>query len=789
MRYLSGIKRSMTRLLPRPSPLLSQSERSRLLATLLGERAARDAGGDASRAVAFFCARPPAASMLSPAEARRAVTDYARDKAQWRGRVLDDARRLCEEGLPVYAVQTAPLRGGLDWAALPTGPNADRLYRLRPHRFGFLPRLALAGCLEADCLPALHATLAGWLRRVETAEGAEEAYFSNLVIIYRLLAVSWAVPFLAAKAEEGDVTAARICLQLFGILAADCRQLRPQPGWSAPNNHRLADSFAAWFLAACYPDLAAPGEEPSTLERAWLGELNRQFQEDGTNFEQSLHYHELGCEVVLAYLVIALRSGSPPPAAALARVATMLRFQAALSDRHGNGFALGDTTDDPLLPLDAGGSWARGAWRTLYRALFDPAFPPTPETAAGAERAHWLLEALRSVRLPLLSLAPEPPGQLAAFPLGGYVGFRKEADDDYLLFRTGPRPGAAVFPGHAMSDLLSVYWNSGGKAVLEPAGTYSYAADGPPAGCSPAAPRAHFRGPAAHNGPVLHEHDPLGRPQGRFRNYDSGARAVTGWRSLEDVLAWAEARLEEPGPLNGWRRGVLQVPGRYTVIYDRVPALPAGADLACHWQFAPECAVVLRSERQAVAALPGVSAYLCASRAVTAMDCARGRQAPAAGWVSRRYGKLQAAPQLICHVAPEGGAVAFIIGRCDSAGLPAVDVLATGDEGSVVALSQGGMSAVCVFGRFVGLLQDRALHLDFDGQALWLAFAGDSCGEVRTLGLRHFASSSLGLELTAAGPQREQAGFRCLVSTTGAGGLCGRWVAERAGAREGGGPA
>src|SRR3546814_7565410 len=95
----------------------------------------------------------------------------------------------------------------------------DRLYRLRPHRFGFLPRLAMASCLGAECLPALQRALARWIRQVETAGLAEDAYFSNLVMIHRQVAIAWAMPFLVAKAEQGDRTAAEVCLQLFRIVA------------------------------------------------------------------------------------------------------------------------------------------------------------------------------------------------------------------------------------------------------------------------------------------------------------------------------------------------------------------------------------------------------------------------------------------------------------------------------------------------------------------------------------------------------------------------------------------
>src|SRR3546814_13966604 len=63
----------------------------------------------------------------------------------------------------------------LDWSVLLMDVHDDRLYRLRPHRFGFLPRLAMASCLGAECLPALQRALARWIRQVETAGLAERS--------------------------------------------------------------------------------------------------------------------------------------------------------------------------------------------------------------------------------------------------------------------------------------------------------------------------------------------------------------------------------------------------------------------------------------------------------------------------------------------------------------------------------------------------------------------------------------------------------------------------------------
>ena len=79
------------------------------------------------------CVRPP--TSVDPAAAPRRH---------------EEQRRV---GLSVYAMRTGPLEGGLDWANLPTDKYGDRLYQLRPHRFGFAPRLAMAASCGADTLP------------------------------------------------------------------------------------------------------------------------------------------------------------------------------------------------------------------------------------------------------------------------------------------------------------------------------------------------------------------------------------------------------------------------------------------------------------------------------------------------------------------------------------------------------------------------------------------------------------------------------------------------------------
>lgn len=732
---------------------------------------------DEELAVAYFGDSSARSGFLSPDQASVAIEDYCQHRPIWRESLLQEAHRLSHIGFPIYSMVVGPLARGLDWSTLPNGKHNDRLYRLRPHRFGFLPRLAIAASLGADTLPALLATLERWIAHAETTDGAIDGYFSNLVIIYRLLAISWAVPFITLRARGGDRTAAITCLRLFQILAADLKHLHPRLGRSVANNHLLADRFAAWFLATCYSDLW-PRSDRRELERAWLEELGRQFQADGTNFEQSLHYHELGCEMALAYLVITLRAGAGIPADASALIGRMLRFQAAMADERGSSFRLGDATDDSLLPLDADAGWAGGAWRILYREWFDASFPRTDNGAQGAERAFWLLTALRDVDLPLRSdRVPAPLGYLAAFPDNGYVVLRDDVDQQHLLFRTGPRPGAKTSPGHAMSDLLTIYWNVSGQPVLEPAGTYSYAATGSAGNPAPSPGRDYFRGPASHNGLVLRGHDPLGQATTRFREGDKGTRVRSRWGSVERVLGWAEGQLEEAGPLNGYQRGLLHVPGCYALVYDALPPLPHAAELAEHWQLAPEAKVALPKDRRAVIRLDNLEVHACASDGIAAITCVQGRSQIAAGWVSRRYGELAPAPQLICGIRAEVRRLAFVFsiaGQQDE-GPARVEIVDEKEERCIIAVRYSRRCDFVLLGGFAGCLPGSSCDLQVQGDILWLRFEEDSCREVRGLGLHHVSSEALGVELGGVKSSTMQSIWRTIVREENDTGISGQW--------------
>lgn len=724
---------------------------------------------DRSAAVAYL-ERLDSTGFMSSRDCARLVADYAADKPGWHATLLEESRRLHEVGLPVYETMAGPMAGGFDWRTLPK--SRDRLYRLRAHRFGFVPRLALAAASGGEHLTSLLASLENW---IVAASGrlAADAYFSNLVVIYRIVAITWSAPFCVDLARTGNTVAAAICLRFYQILAADIQFLAKRIGDSAPNNHLLSDRFAAWFLATCYPDLFNPADG-STIESAWREELCRQFQADGTNFEQSVHYHDLGCEMAALYLLICLRKGQCPDDVILARIARMLGFQAALADERGVSFALGDATDDPLLPLGSASGWGGGTWQRLYAVLFDTAWPVPADDAKGAERGYWLCTALQPGQIRAQGcLASLPSTGQIAFPEGGYVTFKDQAN--LILFRTGPSPDSPLHAGHAMSDLLSVYWTWRGRPILEPSGTFTYEID---AGGrdGPSAPRSYFRGPKASNGVALGEHDPLGQTTGRFRGRNSDTRVTTRHRLLDPVLAWAEGRLDENGPLNGHVRGVLHLPGLYTLVYDRPPLSPPKGEMSYHWQFSPETTLSMAEMGRIEVQGFGDAGFVSVGGNIKRIEYVQGRRDPPAGWVSRRYGYLQAAPQLI--VVPDSARrdLAFLFGIRDEAGdLPSVEIVSAGPDGLIIEIvPAGGRHIVCI-----GTISDDGskmpFDIDFKGDALWLDLSGGSCREVRGLGVQRLFSDVLTLEESGASATGQSGAWALLEQHSGADYWSGRW--------------
>ncbi|MDZ7829176.1 MAG: heparinase II/III-family protein [Halofilum sp. (in: g-proteobacteria)] len=294
-------------------------------------------------------------------------------------------------------------------------------------------------------------------------------------------------------------------------------------------------------------------------------------------------------------------------------------------------------------PLDPDEGWCSGSLRELRRALFEPAIAPAPVESAGWIRAFWLLGG---------ELAPapaeaSPAPALEAFPDTGVHVFTDAARGARLVFRTAPRSGVPVAPGHMHADLLSVCLNVEGRPLLVDPGTYTYRS--PAKRWDPGTPawRTFFAGPAAHNGPVIADEDPLGRPAGDFRQTGGEARSEDVVRA-SDHLALVNARLTGAGVYEGAERTCIGVAGEYWLIIDHAPD-PAGAVSRCHYgfQLAAGAAIECHERCASLRAPPDQQVTALAyGGGVDTPECLEGSLDPLDGWVSPAYGRLEPAPRL-----------------------------------------------------------------------------------------------------------------------------------------------
>jgi len=324
------------------------------------------------------------------------------------------------------------------------------------------------------------------------------------------------------------------------------------------------------------------------------------------------------------------------------RLAQMLSFQADMGGPHGIAPAIGNTTEDPLFPLDASEGWASAAWWVIDRELFAPRRSPLVSADKPCvERAIWLL----GKDLPQ-EAGFEPPKQsyFHAYPEGGFFVFNERDQSSSLTFRTGPAPKTNISAGHMHADLLSLYLRVEDELVLVDAGTYTYRNTVERVKQTNVNWRHYFAGPSAHNGPALANVDPHSILSSDFRPLDQTARVKIN-RSLDRSAAcWVEACIETSNAFNGITRGVIFIPGQYFVVYDFLAGSGSQIDVTYGFQLSAEsdvstyCGSVFgntNGQPWEINAGPGLSLATLLEGSID----------PLGGWVSTTYGDLVSAPQ------------------------------------------------------------------------------------------------------------------------------------------------
>lgn len=556
----------------------------------------------------------------------------------WVARALERVGNDRTVGLNVYSRRAPALDKSFPWGGVERGPGDDVLYAVRPHRFAFAPRFGLAILYEALPPDVFSEILESWIAFAKSGTSAYP-YLSTLVVIQRSLALSWAYAFVSASSTSKGSAGMRLRLLILRVLRADIDFLLPRLGTGYPNNHLLVERFAAWYFSVVFPEMVSPARNPADLEKEFTDELLRQTYPDGGGFEHSLHYHEFGCEMAAAYLLLCRRSGRPVAPVVSGRVRRMFEFQVELAGPDCVTLGYGNGTEDPLFPLDSEEGYATAGLRELYRSIFCPRLSAAPHSADSIERAFWLLG---GEIVPDSHDSPRSIG-VRSWRNSGFHLFPEPRSPARLVFRTGPGLADDLMSGHMHADLLSVYATSGAQPFLVDAGTWTYRVRTAQA----AAPgRRYFAGPLSHNTLSIDSVDPLGTLRGDFRDGALQVRVRRRRFAAGNHVEWVECEVVGQSPYAGYRRGVVHVEGHYWMLYDRLPSVMPERSVQLRFQTPPSVRCRLTAHDFAIVEGSDDRFWIAKGSTLTRVDVASGELEPPGGWVSPRYGELLPASQL-----------------------------------------------------------------------------------------------------------------------------------------------
>lgn len=558
--------------------------------------------------------------------------------AAWLRAAEDRTGEARHVGLAMPGGRRALLQAGFPWKGVANAVAEDLLFAVFPHRFGFMPKLAMAVASGAAPATYMLEILNDWMRFAHSQIALP--FHSNLAVFQRLLANAWSFVYLGGVVDDREVLDCRFTL--LKIIGQDIRFLVPRLGASYPNNHLLVDRFAAWFIGLVLPEMQGTPSRLEAAEVAWVNELRNQTNSDGGSIEHSVHYHGLACELAAAYLLLSRRTGRVVAKVDLRHIERMLRLQAELCGADGVSPSIGDSSDDPLFPPDTGIGGNAVALREIYRALFAPGMVPVRSDHPALERAFWLLGG---------RFASTPKSTRTAayseYPDTGLAVFSDEKDTTRCVLRTAAAIGTRVLPGHMHSDLMSVTVTCHGTPLLIDAGTYTYRFKPDRTTAAGVNWRAYFAGPRAHNGLVVDGCDPLGALTRNFRKeflVPTVTRVASGGN---DHLAFHESELQPQPYFPGFVRGIVHLRGMGFLVYQAIRSTETTHRSRLAFQLAPGCCVHRIDDTHFRVQHGAIALAIAYSAGIGPMEEVSGREVPTNGWASPRYAERVPAPQLL----------------------------------------------------------------------------------------------------------------------------------------------
>jgi hypothetical protein len=236
------------------------------------------------------------------------------------------------------------------------------------------------------------------------------------------------------------------------------------------------------------------GRAPGRWLAQGLAELSREITPqnfpDGVNYEASIPYHRLNCELFALPAIYARACGITVAEVWRSRLAAMGRFVAAYMRDDGSSAVFGDADNARTLPMaQVQGEFADHRYLIALIGTFADDLELLRRFSGPVHEVYWLCGPAVVERL--LDHVP-PLRRSEHFPDGGF--FVLARGGDHVVVDCGP-VGLDGRGGHGHNDILSIEAALDGEVLIVDSGCYVYTAS--------VEERNRFRSTAAHNTPQI----------------------------------------------------------------------------------------------------------------------------------------------------------------------------------------------------------------------------------------------------------------------------------------------
>jgi uncharacterized heparinase superfamily protein len=430
--------------------------------------------------------------------------------------------------------------------------------------------------------------------------------------------ISWAMAMVVMpvlrQTMDGDALAESVYQHQYFIRAFHSKH-------SSANNHLIGEMAGLYVGTIFWPGYRESASWRTFARRMLQQALAEQVTSDGVGKERATEYQLFIAEFFLLVGALGQVVGDPFPPAYWERLARLLTFVAAISDRAGH------------LPLFGDGDSAQAVWLPETTPERAQALARLGQARAGEEtelRSTLLVWGQAPKELPL-SASATLAQEAHAFPEGGYyvlAADRGGEDELVVVFDVGPL-GLAPLYAHGHADALSFWLSYGGHEFLIDPGTYCYN--------NHTAWRAYFRGTAAHN---------TVRVDGEDQSVAAGtflwrhvarceAEDVRDNATFVEVAGYHDGYLRLSDPVLHRRRLRLDKKGRILMVTDVLECRDTH-EVEISFHFSEAC-TVWQAARDVFLAAHGTRRLRLHLDARLTPTLYRGSEEPIAGWVSRTF--------------------------------------------------------------------------------------------------------------------------------------------------------